>query len=69
MWAMAMQVFVGTGSEASWISQGRWALSGIGLATILLEIWMLAEAASLYPRLPGSAARDDRVPADGTVEP
>jgi carbon starvation protein len=44
-WAMLYQVFVAAiGSELSWIEQGQWLLVGMGLATIVLEIWMIWEA-------------------------
>lgn len=44
-WAMLYQVFVAAiGSNKSWIEQGQWLLVSIGLATILLEIWMISEA-------------------------
>ncbi|MEZ7956934.1 MAG: carbon starvation protein A [Rubritalea sp.] len=44
-WAMLYQVFVAAiGSNLSWIEQGQWLLVGMGLATIVLEIWMIWEA-------------------------
>ena len=53
MWAMVAQVFLGTGSAESWVSQGRWLLAAIGTATILLEAWMVVEAARLLPSARG----------------
>jgi len=50
MWAMCAQLFVG---ENSWIHKGNWLVVGIGLATILLEIWMIIEAWLLLPRVRG----------------
>jgi len=44
-WAMLYQVFItAIGSDKSWIEQGQWLLVSMGLATILLEIWMIWEA-------------------------
>jgi len=44
-WAMAHQVFVqGVGMKGSWISEGRWLLVGMGIFTLLLEVWMIIEA-------------------------
>jgi hypothetical protein len=39
--------------DASWITSERWILVGIGVATILLELWMFVEAALLMPRVRG----------------
>ncbi len=44
-WAMLYQVFVAAiGSNLSWIEHGQWLLVGMGLSTIVLEIWMIWEA-------------------------
>lgn len=44
-WAMLYQVFgQAIGSDKSWIEQEQWLLVGIGLTTIILEIWMISEA-------------------------
>lgn len=53
MWAMIWQLFVGGPDMPSWISQGRWTLVFIGLATIVLEFWMILEALVLFPRVRG----------------
>lgn len=53
MWAMVWQLFLGGADSPSWISQGKWTLVGIGLATIVLEIWMIVEAALMFPRVKG----------------
>ena len=53
MWAMTWQLFVGGADSPSWISQGKWVLTGIGLATMLLETWMVVEALVLFPRARG----------------
>ena len=53
MWAMIDQVFLGTGRDAAWIADERWLLVCIGIATILLEAWMIIEAVLLIPRIRG----------------
>lgn len=51
-WAMLYQIFVAAiGSDTSWIEQERWLLVGIGTSTILLEIWMIAEAVISWKKL------------------
>jgi carbon starvation protein len=51
-WAMLYQVFVAAiGSDKSWIEQGQWLLVGMGLATIVLEIWMIWEAIQGWKKL------------------
>jgi carbon starvation protein len=52
-WAMVWQVFFGSGNSPSWLSQGRWTLVTIGLATIALEVWMVIEAVVMFPRVKG----------------
>ena len=51
MWAMLHQLFV----EPGWLKAGKenYLLGGIGLATIALEIWMIIEAAYLFPKAKG----------------
>ncbi len=56
MWAMVWQIFFGNAGHPSWLSQGKWLLIAIGLASILLEIWMIVEAARLFPRTRGVGA-------------
>jgi carbon starvation protein len=53
MWAMIWQIFIGSEHSPSWIIQERWTLVGIGLATVILEIWMIAEAFRLFPKVRG----------------
>lgn len=53
MWAMIWQVFIGGVDAPSWLSQGKWLLVGIAVATLLLEVWMLIEAIKLFPRAKG----------------
>jgi carbon starvation protein len=52
-WAMVLQVFVGGADAPSWVAQGKWTLVVIGVATIALEVWMVVEAARLFPRVKG----------------
>lgn len=53
MWAMLWQTFVGGADNPSWISEGKWTLVGIALATMALEVWMVIEAVRLFPRARG----------------
>jgi carbon starvation protein len=53
IWAMLWQCFVGSANAPSWWSQGKGLLVTIGLATVALEIWMIVEAARLFPRVKG----------------
>jgi len=53
MWAMVVQLFVGSEGNPSWVSQEKWLLVGIGLATMILEVWMIIEAIRLFPRARG----------------
>ncbi len=55
MWAMFVQLFVG---EKSWIKEGNWLVSSIGLATIILELWMLYEAWRMFPKAKGVLEAD-----------
>jgi carbon starvation protein len=49
-WALFVQVFMGTSEAPGWIASRQWLLVGIGTATLLLELWMIAEALLLLPR-------------------
>ncbi|MBA4136195.1 MAG: carbon starvation protein A [Opitutus sp.] len=53
MWAMVWQTFIGGADNPSWISEGKWTLVGIALATMALEVWMIVEAVRLFPRARG----------------
>ncbi len=55
LWAMATQVFFGTGAAPSWIASGQWALAAIGATSIILEIWLIIEAWLLWQRRPEPA--------------
>ncbi len=61
-WAMFVQLFIGNAEAPSWIASRQWLLVGIGAATLLLEIWMLIEAARLLPR-----ARPDAAPSHAPI--
>jgi len=52
LWAMIIQVFVGTNAAESWLSQERWLLLVIGIASIALEIWIIVEAIALIKKDP-----------------
>ncbi|HBU59992.1 MAG TPA: hypothetical protein DEB48_09150 [Verrucomicrobiales bacterium] len=51
MWAMMHQLFISPG----WLKAGQvdYLLGGIGLATIILEIWIIVEALKLFPAAKG----------------
>ncbi len=51
MWAMIHQLFLAPG----WLVSDKpdYLLGGIGLATIVLEIWMIVEAVRLFPKVKG----------------
>ncbi|NWK54056.1 carbon starvation protein A [Verrucomicrobiaceae bacterium N1E253] len=51
-WAMAHQIFVqAVGGTESWIGQQRWLLVGIGLLSLVLELWMILEAVWAWKKL------------------
>ena len=52
-WAMIWQLFIGSTDNPSWVSQGKVLLPAIGLATILLEVWMVIEAIRMFPSVKG----------------
>jgi carbon starvation protein len=58
LWAMVWQVFVGNAGNPSWLSQGKWLLVGIALATLALEAWMIVEAIKVFPRARGILEAD-----------
>lgn len=58
LWAMIWQVFIGDAGNPSWLGQGNLLLVGIALATVVLEIWMIAEAIRLFPRARGVVEND-----------
>ena len=62
MWAMIWQVFIGGADTPSWLSQGKWLLVGIAVATLVLEVWMIIEAIKLFPRAKGIIEANAIVP-------
>jgi carbon starvation protein len=53
--ALVWQIFVSDGGRAGWLFQehANWALIGVGLGTLALEVWMIVEALLLWPRVRG----------------
>jgi carbon starvation protein len=54
-WTMVHQMFIGSPGFPCWMAQKEWLLLGIGGITLILEAWMLIEAALLYPKIRGQA--------------
>jgi carbon starvation protein len=53
-WAMGYQLFYQSlGSSQSWIGKGDWMLAFFGIATLLVEGWMIVEAVKMWPRVKG----------------
>jgi carbon starvation protein len=53
-WAMIYQLFHrALGSNQSWIARGDWMLAFFGIATLLVEIWMIIEAVRIWPKVKG----------------
>lgn len=78
-WAMLWQVFIANpGDQPGWLfaDNPQWVLIGIALATVALEIWMIAEALLLFPKvrgvleeqLPGTEPEPQPEPAYATVD-
>lgn len=63
MWAMIVQVFLGTETTTSWVADGNGLLVGIGVASLLLEVWMIIEALRLLPRVRGKKEEQAPLPA------
>ena len=57
MWAMIMQAFFGTASIESWLSQERWLLLVMAVATVVLELWIIVEAFSIRKTTPALEGR------------
>ena len=51
LWAMLYQL--GVGNDAGWVQKGDWHLVVFGIVIIGLQVWMIAEALKLYPRVRG----------------
>jgi carbon starvation protein len=64
-WAMVHQMFVAAvGRDESWLAAGDWLLMGIGGATLVLEGWIVYEAARLWPGT-GGKEQGRRTKAEG----
>ena len=63
LWAMTVQVFIGTEVTESWVAQENWLLVGIGIASLALELWMIVEALILLPKVKGLMEKPAPVPA------
>jgi carbon starvation protein len=49
-WAMSWQMF---NAETGWARNGQYLLAGVGGVTMLLQAWMVVEAALVWPRVRG----------------
>lgn len=53
-WALGYQLFYkALGKENSWLASGDWMLAGFAIVTLVIEIWMIAEAIRIWPRAKG----------------
>ena len=54
-WAMIWLIFIADGPNPGWAfaDSKNWVLVAIAVATLLLEAWMLVEAALLFPKVRG----------------
>jgi carbon starvation protein len=52
-WAMVWQLFVGDEGNPGWWQEGKYLLVSIGLATLVLEAWMIVEGLKMFPRARG----------------
>jgi carbon starvation protein len=60
-WALYHLLFVqGIGMETGWLNADapNWPLITIAIATLLLEVWMIAEAVLMFPRVKGVLERE-----------
>ncbi len=57
LWAMGWQVFIGSADSPRWLmpigGDTQWPLALIGIASIIIEIWMIVEAMLVLPRVRG----------------
>ncbi|MFV0414918.1 MAG: carbon starvation protein A [Chthoniobacterales bacterium] len=58
-WAMGLQVFWGTSNSPSWLEAENWPLVFIGASAILLEVWLVIEAALLWKKHPAGGMGAD----------
>ena len=53
-WALCYQLFVkALGQNESWLAGQDWMLAGFGIASLIIEIWMIIEAIRIWPRIGG----------------
>lgn len=59
-WAMVWLIFIADGPNPGWAfsESPNWVLIAIAVATLLLEGWMIVEAALLFPKVRGLVERD-----------
>lgn len=53
LWAMSVQLFLGSGGAPGWISGGNIALVALAAATLILQVWMMIEAIAMFPKARG----------------
>ncbi|XAL99827.1 carbon starvation protein A [Phycisphaeraceae bacterium D3-23] len=60
-WAMVWLIFVADGSGPGWAfsDSPNWVLIAIAVATLVLEAWMIVEAALLFPKVRGVVEGED----------
>lgn len=49
-WALNVQLFAGGGGDPGWLAAGNWPLALIGLVSVVLEVWLVIEAALIWRR-------------------
>lgn len=50
-WALWSQIF--SGDPSSWWAQKNWTLIGVGMVTLILEVWIIVESLLLFPKVRG----------------
>lgn len=57
-WALGYQLFYRSlGADSSWLGRQDWVLAAFGMATLLVEIWMIIEAVKAWPKVKGILER------------
>jgi carbon starvation protein len=66
-WAMVWLIFIADGPNPGWAfsDSPNWVLIAIAVATLLLEAWMLVEAALLFPKVRGVVEAEGGVLSTG----
>lgn len=49
-WALNVQLFAGGSGDPGWLAAGNWPLALIGLVSVVLEVWLVIEAALIWRR-------------------